>query len=151
MVIAAFNKTSGSSLLSRNIVYLLMYHFSEIMNFIWKRKGDVNSPHLCWQSLYLFHNSNLHNKVGELTLQINTLYTLVTSDHNKMNQVVTHEQTINRQEVNTLINMQQQLTAKLEELKWVFFCLATSYKLLSYLDDLWLQCKILVFRYLLAI
>ena len=24
-----------------------VYHFSEIMNFIWKRKGDVNSPHLC--------------------------------------------------------------------------------------------------------
>jgi len=60
--------------------------------------------------------SNLHNKVGELTSQINTLYTLVTSDHNKMNQVVTHDQTINRQEVNTLINMQQQLTAKLHEI-----------------------------------
>ncbi|XP_068711687.1 protein ERGIC-53-like [Montipora foliosa] len=59
---------------------------------------------------------NLHNKVGELTLQINTLYTVVTADHNKMNHVVTQDQTINRQEVNTLINMQQQLVAKLQEM-----------------------------------
>ncbi|XP_015768675.1 PREDICTED: protein ERGIC-53-like [Acropora digitifera] len=59
---------------------------------------------------------NLHNKVGELTLQINTLYTLVTGDHNKLNNVVTVDQTISRQEVNTLINVQQQLVAKLQEM-----------------------------------
>ena len=61
--------------------------------------------------------SNLHNKVGELTTQINTLYSFVSSDHNKLNQVVTQDQTINRQEVNTLINMQNQLTAKLHEIR----------------------------------
>ncbi|PFX22367.1 protein ERGIC-53-like [Stylophora pistillata] len=60
--------------------------------------------------------SNLHSKVGELTVQVNTLYTLVTSDHNQIGQVVRHDQTINRQEVNTLINMQQQLSSKLQEI-----------------------------------
>lgn len=60
--------------------------------------------------------SNLHNKVGELTTQINTLYSFVTSDRNKLSHVVTQDQTINRQEVNTLINMQNQLTAKLHEI-----------------------------------
>ena len=61
--------------------------------------------------------SNLHTKVGELTVQVNTLYTLVTSDHNQIGQVVKHDQTINRQEVNTLINMQQQLSSKLQEIR----------------------------------
>ena len=61
--------------------------------------------------------SNLHTKVGELTVQVNTLYTLVTSDHNQIDQVVKHDQTINRQEVNTLINMQQQLSSKLQEIR----------------------------------
>lgn len=63
-----------------------------------------------------FH-SNLHSKVGELTVQVNTLYTLVTTDHNQIGQVVRHDQTINRQEVNTLINMQQQLSSKLQEIR----------------------------------
>lgn len=83
--------------------------------FSW-RNGVVKCPSFLTKGA-LFYCSNLHNKVGELTSQINTLYTLVTSDHNKMNQVVTHDQTINRQEVNTLINMQQQLTAKLHEIR----------------------------------
>lgn len=72
-----------------------------------------------FQSSILFDMSwsNLHTKVGELTVQVNTLYTLVTSDHNQIGQVVKHDQTINRQEVNTLINMQQQLSSKLQEIR----------------------------------
>ena len=61
--------------------------------------------------------SNLHAKTSELTTQVNTLHTLVTSDHNKMNNLVQHDQTINRQEVSTLINLQQQLSSKVQEVR----------------------------------
>ncbi|EDO33405.1 predicted protein, partial [Nematostella vectensis] len=61
--------------------------------------------------------NQLHTKTGELTVQANALTTLVQTDHNRLGNVVTMDQTITRQEVNTLINVQQQLVQKMDEMK----------------------------------
>ncbi|XP_031567567.1 protein ERGIC-53-like [Actinia tenebrosa] len=61
--------------------------------------------------------NQLHTKTGELTVQANTLHTLVSTDHNRMSNMVTSDKTINRQEVNTIINLQQQMTTKLDDIK----------------------------------
>ena len=89
------------------------------MSYVELRFSVYNPNKKIFQSCILLDMScsNLHTKVGELTVQVNTLYTLVTSDHNQIGQVVKHDQTINRQEVNTLINMQQQLSSKLQDIR----------------------------------
>ncbi|KAK3732287.1 hypothetical protein QZH41_014423 [Actinostola sp. cb2023] len=91
-----------------------------------KKEGDIQYEsayerdiRLVYEGQNAIHNmlNQLHTKTGELTVQANTLHTLVSTDHNRMSNVVTFDKTINRQEVNTIINIQQQMLTKLEEIK----------------------------------
>ncbi|KXJ16900.1 protein ERGIC-53 [Exaiptasia diaphana] len=74
---------------------------------------------LVYEGQNAIHNmlNQLHAKTGELTVQANTLHTLVSTDHNRMSNMVTMDKTINRQEVGSIISVQQQMLTKLEDIK----------------------------------